>query len=212
MEEKNKDFQCEELQNDEQKNAESIKVKICKFEDIFEWLDVLVTAMIAVVLIFSFFLRFATIDGPSMEKTLHDGEKIIITNFLYTPEAGDIVVISRNMDNSVEDTNSSNLPIIKRVIATEGQTVDIDFEKGIVIVDNKILNEPYIKNPTTRQHEIEFPVTVDEGCVFVLGDNREVSLDSRSSQIGDYGMIDTRYILGHAFFRVLPFDKFGTLK
>lgn len=178
---------------------------------IFDWLEVLVHAIIAVVICFSFLFRIATIDGPSMENTLHNGERVIISNLFYTPKVGDIVVISRNKENSVYTMNESNTPIIKRIIATEGQTVDIDFEEGIVYVDGIALDEPYTKTPTNRKWDIDFPVTVDEGCIFVLGDNRNDSLDSRDARIGEYGMIDTRYILGHAVYRVFPFDKIGKI-
>lgn len=175
--------------------------------ELFDWLEVIVTAMIAVVLIFSFVFRVATIDGDSMKNTLYNGEKVIITNFAYTPKVGDIVVISRNLNNSA--TEQSDLPIIKRIIATEGQTVDIDFVKGEVYVDG--VREKYVNVPTNLKYDIVFPVTVDEGCVFVLGDNRNDSLDSRASWIGNNGMIDTRYILGHAVIRIFPFDKIGGL-
>ncbi len=178
---------------------------------VFDWLEVLVHAIIAVVICFSFLFRIATIDGPSMKDTLHHGERVIITNLFYEPKVGDIVVISRNKENSVYTMNDSNTPIIKRIIAMEGQTVDIDFEQGIVYVDGVALDEPYTRTPTNRKDDVEFPVTVDEGCVFVLGDNRNESMDSRDSRIGEYGMIDTRYILGHAVFRILPFDKIGRL-
>ena len=159
--------------------------------EIFDWIEVLVHAILAVVLCFSFLFRIATIEGNSMKETLHNGEKVIITNLFYTPKVGDIVVVSRNTENSVFTMNDSNKPIIKRIIATEGQTVDIDFEEGIVYVDGTALDEPYTRTPTNLKYDIVFPVTVDEGCVFVLGDNRNDSLDSRSSQIGEYGMVDT---------------------
>ncbi len=178
---------------------------------VFDWLEVLVHAIIAVVICFSFLFRIATIDGPSMKDTLHHGERVIISNLFYEPKVGDIVVISRNKENSVYTMNDSNTPIIKRIIAMEGQTVDIDFEKGVVYVDGIELDEPYARTPTNRKYDVEFPVTVDEGCVFVLGDNRNDSMDSRDSRIGEYGMVDTRYILGHAVFRILPFDKIGRL-
>ncbi|MBE6810751.1 MAG: signal peptidase I [Ruminococcaceae bacterium] len=178
---------------------------------VFDWLEVLVHAIIAVVICFSFLFRIATIDGPSMKDTLYDGERVIISNLFYEPKVGDIVVISRNKENSVYTMNDSNTPIIKRIIAMEGQTVDIDFEKGVVYVDGIELDEPYARTPTNRKYDVEFPVTVDEGCVFVLGDNRNDSMDSRDSRIGEYGMVDTRYILGHAVFRILPFDKIGRL-
>lgn len=180
-------------------------------EFVFDWLEVFVHAIIAVVICFSFLFRSATIDGPSMENTLQHGERVIISNLFYEPKPGDIVVISRNKENSVFTMNDSNTPIIKRIIATEGQTVDIDFEKGIVYVDGIALNEPYTKTPTNRKWDVEFPVTVDEGCVFVLGDNRNDSMDSRDARIGEYGMIDTRYILGHAVYRAFPFNKIGKI-
>ncbi|MEE1053942.1 MAG: signal peptidase I [Acutalibacteraceae bacterium] len=180
-------------------------------KDVFDWVEILVHAILAVVLCFSFLFRIATIDGESMTNTLQNGEKVIITNLAYEPKAGDIVVISRNRENSVYTANVGNKPIIKRIIATEGQTVDIDFEKGVVYVDGVALEEGYTRTPTNLKYDIDFPVRVDEGCVFVLGDNRNNSLDSRSSQIGDYGMIDTRYILGHAVCRIFPFDKIGKI-
>ena len=179
---------------------------------IFDWIEILVQAIIGVVICFSFLFRIATIDGPSMMDTLQHGERVVITNLFYTPKAGDIVVISRNAENSVYTMNDDNTPIIKRIIATEGQTVDIDFEAGIVYVDGIALDEPYTRTPTNVKRDVEFPVTVDEGCVFVLGDNRNDSKDSRWSDIGNYGMIDTRYILGHAVYRVFPFDRIGKIE
>ena len=197
----------EQILNDEQQENKQENIKTF----IFDWLEVLVHAIIAVVICFSFFFRIATIDGPSMENTLLNGERVIISNLFYEPKVGDIVVISRNKENSVFTMNESNTPIIKRIIATEGQTVDIDFEQGVVYVDGIALDEPYTKTPTNRKWDIEFPVTVDEGCIFVLGDNRNDSLDSRDARIGEYGMIDTRYILGHAVYRIFPLDKIGKL-
>ena len=192
--------------------VETVAEKRYTIKDFFEFLEIIVAAIVATVVLFSFVFRVATIDGDSMQSTLFHGEKIIISNLFYTPKANDIVVISRNIENSSEASTNGNLPIIKRIIATEGQTVDIDFEEGIVYVDGKALSEPYTNTKTNLKYDIEFPVVVKEGCVFVLGDNRNFSLDSRSSQIGDNGMIDTRYILGRAVLRVLPFSKFGGLK
>lgn len=178
-------------------------------KELFEWLDVLAKAIIAVVIIFSLLFRVATIDGQSMESTLFSNDKVIITNLAYEPQYGDIVVISRNADNSVESVGSSDMPIIKRVIAVGGQTVDIDFDRGVVSVDGVELDEPYLgdKITTTRHYDIEFPVYVPEGYIFVLGDNRDESLDSRASWIGENGLIDTRYVLGHAVLRIFPFDE-----
>lgn len=179
--------------------------------EIFEWLDVLATAIITVVIIFSLIFRVATISGESMTNTLQDKDKVIITNLAYTPKKGDIVVISRNADNSVEGVTTGQVPIIKRVIAVSGQTVDVDFEKGVVSVDGVELDEPYTRTPTNRMGDVKFPVYVPDGYVFVLGDNRNDSLDSRYTQIGDGGLVDIRYILGHAVLRVFPFSSFGRL-
>lgn len=179
--------------------------------NIFEWLDVVIASIIAVVLIFTFVFRIAAIDGDSMKNTLFDKERVIISNLFYEPKQGDIVVISRNTDNSTTEEDQQK-PIIKRVIATAGQTVDIDFTTGNVTVDGVVLHEEYIREPTHRQFDIEFPVRVPENCIFVMGDNRNESLDSRSSQIGQNGMIDKKYVLGHAVFRIFPFNRIGTLK
>ena len=188
-------------------------------EELFEWIEVLVVAVVTVVLVFSLFFRVASIDGSSMLNTLVGadaysgkvGDKVIITNFAYTPKYGDIVVISRNIENSAESLESSQGPIIKRVIAVGGQTVDIDFESGTVYVDGKALKEDYISTPTTSKYDVDFPVYVPEGSIFVMGDNRQNSLDSRSSQIGNNGLVDTRYILGHAVFRIFPFNRIGRI-
>jgi signal peptidase I len=185
-------------------------------KEIFDWIDTIVIALIAVVLIFTFFFRIATIVGPSMQNTLYSGERVMISGFQYEPKFGDIVVISRNTENSIGNVTNGREPIIKRIIATEGQWVDIDFKKGIVYVgpdpaNLKPLDEPYTKTLTTRKWDIDFPVYVKDNCVFVLGDNRNDSLDSRSSSIGQEGLIDKRYILGKAIYRIWPFDTFGGL-
>lgn len=179
---------------------------------VFELLQMLSVAIIAAVIIFSLVFRLATISGPSMENTLFTGDKVIITNLAYTPKQGDIVVISRNVHNAVEEITASNEPIIKRVIAVGGQTVDIDFIKGVVSVDGKELDEAYIKNLTKRSYDVKFPLYVPDGYIFVLGDNRMESMDSRDSRIGEGGLIDERYVLGHAVLRIFPFDSIGWLK
>lgn len=180
-------------------------------KEILEWLEVFVIAIIAVIVLFTLFFRIATIDGASMNNTLLHGQKVIISDFNYTPKQGDIIVISRNIENSAEAKSSADTPIIKRVIATGGQTVNIDFTTGTVYVDGVALKEKYISSPTTNKYDVEFPKYVPEGYVFVLGDNRRVSLDSRSSQIGEDGLVDERYILGKAYYRILPLSHAGGL-
>lgn len=180
-------------------------------EEIFDWLDVFATAIITVVIVFSLICRIATVQGESMQNTLFTGDKVVISNLGYTPEQGDIVVVSRNANNSLDAVAASNEPIIKRVIAVGGQTVNIDFERGVVSVDGVELEEPYTKTLTTSKYDVEFPIYVPEGYIFVLGDNRNDSMDSRDSRIGDGGLVDTRYVLGHAIFRIFPFDSIGSL-
>ena len=180
-------------------------------KELVEWLSIIASALIIVVILFGFVFRVAVISGDSMKNTLFGGDVVVITNLNYSPQEGDIVVVSRNAENSPESMREENGPIIKRVIATEFQEVNIDFETGVVYVDNTPLNEPYISTPTVDQYDVQFPVTVPEGCIFVLGDNRSVSLDSRSGRIGKGGMIDTRYVLGHAVYRVFPFNRMGGL-
>ena len=209
-----KDFEVLEPQKNH--NEQHEKPKTSKITEIFDWMDTVVVALIAVVIICSLFFRIATIVGPSMQNTLYSGERVIISNFFYKPQYGDIVVVSRNTNNSVDKLDVSREPIIKRVIATEGQYVDIDFETGKVYVGADLsnmteLDEPYTNGPTNLSYDIEFPVYVKEGHIFVLGDNRNNSTDSRSSSIGDLGLIDERYVLGKAIYRIWPFDTLGGL-
>ncbi len=187
-------------------------IKNTPAKEFLEWLEILSVAIICVILVFSFFFRVATISGNSMLNTLHNGDKVIITNLNYEPKQGDIVVVSRNIANSIEDGIQSQEPIIKRVIAVGGQTVDIDFEKGIVYVDGAPLKEDYLGSQTHKSGDVEFPIYVPKGHIFILGDNRADSLDSRFSIIGNGGIVDNRYVLGHAVYRFFPFDKIGALE
>lgn len=176
--------------------------------EIFDWVDSVVFSVILMILVFTLVFRIVGIKGESMEDTVLDGEKVIISDVFYTPKQGDIVVISRDYFNSLGQPVEGSEPIIKRVIATEGQTVNIDFESGVVYVDDQPLDEPYTKTPTNRQDDVQFPLTVEDDCVFVLGDNRAISKDSRDSSIG---LVNERYILGKVILRVYPFDRFGSL-
>ena len=153
--------------------------------------------MLAIVLVvFLLVFRLVVVSGFSMFQTLTDGDHLLLlsSTFYQNPKAGDIVVVSKqSFDNGS--------PIVKRVIATEGQTVDIDFEAGIVYVDGQPLYEPYTNTPTNLREGMEFPLTVEEGCIFVMGDNRNDSKDSRNPVIGQ---VDKREVLGKAFLLVLP--------
>lgn len=160
---------------------------------VFEWIESIVISVVVIVLMFTFVARTATISGDSMLPTLTDGETIVVYEFFYTPEVGDIIVF--------RTTDEDDEPYIKRVIATEGQTVDIDFDFGIVYVDGAIVDSSYAYTDTNMRGDVDFPVTVPEGCVFVLGDNRNNSKDSRFS---DVGMVSYEQIIGKAVFELFP--------
>ena len=148
------------------------------------------------IVVFMLCFRITCVDGRSMNNTLMDGDYVLLLNdFLCGDyERGDVIVASKDGFRNGER-------IIKRVIATEGQWVDINFETGTVKVDGEVLDEPYISTPTTVSEGLTFPLRVDEGCVFVLGDNRALSMDSRHPQIGQ---IDCREIVGKALFVFYP--------
>ena len=165
-------------------------------EDVFYWLNALTTALVCLVIVFTFFGRLTRVDGPSMENTLHDGQLLLVQSLGYEPEQGDIVVLNKT---TVE--HLGGVAIVKRVIATGGQTVDIDFNSGTVYVDGVALEEDYIAERTYSAEGLSFPVTLEEGEIFVMGDNRNHSTDSRSTMLG---VIDERYVVGKAVFLLFP--------
>lgn len=185
-----------EITNPDDNDAESVSIT----QTFFELLHAVIVAIIVVVFLLNFVFRLVDVDGESMMDTLHDNDKVFVTNALYTPADGDIVVISHGQEYEK--------PIIKRVIATEGQTLKIDFEKGHIIVDGVILDEPYIKETTETKGNTEIPEIIPEGKVFVMGDNRNHSLDSRYHEVG---LIDEKDIIGKAQFVLFPFNRFGSL-
>ena len=198
-------FEMEEAKKPIKKDIKPAKKKSepeteSEYSDVYEWMQSLVSALLVCVLVFAFLFRIIGIIGDSMNPTFHDGDSVVISNLFYEPKQGDVVVL-RKLSFQEE-------PIIKRVIAVEGQTVDIDFEKGIVYVDDQPLAEPYIAELTLTPINFDGKITVPENCVFVMGDNRNNSTDSRSSLIG---CVDTRYIMGKVLLRLLPIDQFGTV-
>ena len=160
------------------------------------YLHDLVFLIAGVLLVFSLLLRVVIVSGPSMNNTLVDGDWLLLLGnvFYREPQYGDIIVASK-------DAFDDGKPIIKRVIATEGQVVDIDFAAGIVYVDGEALDEPYTCTSTNLDEGMQFPLTVEKGCLFVMGDNRNWSKDSRSPEIG---LVDKREILGKALFLFFP--------
>lgn len=191
-------FEKKPVEKEQALTPEELEVK--KKRDAFDWIQCIVTALLACVLVFTFIGRTVGVVGSSMVPTLHEGDRLIICNLFYEPKQGDIVVLRK-------DTFKDE-PIVKRVIAVAGQTVDIDFEQGIVYVDGTALEEDYVNSPTNDPENFTKPVTVPENCVFVMGDNRNSSTDSRTSTIG---CVDTRYILGKAIFRLTPLSSFGSI-
>lgn len=169
--------------------------------NLYDWVNSIIVAVVAVVILLTFCFRLIDVDGRSMEPTLINTDKVIVTNLFYTPNNGDVVVISHG--------EKYDKPLIKRVIATEGQTLDIDFENCKIYVDGALIDEPYIQGETIEGNA-DIPDVVPEGKVFVLGDNRPVSLDSRSREVG---LIDEESIIGKAQFVIIPHSyREGSLK
>lgn len=168
---------------------------------VFDITGTMLTAVIILLVIMSFFVRQVTVDGPSMNNTLQHEERLLVSCFNYTPQNGDIVIIThgKNLDEA----------IVKRVIATEGQHLTINYETNEVVVDGVLLDEEYTEGTTIPLHNpTQIPDVIPEGYVFVMGDNREHSLDSRSVNVD---LIPVQNIIGKAFMRIYPFSSFGAI-
>ncbi len=204
--------QTEQVQHAEQPHAKMPEKQLTRaqafFKDVRDFIFILAIFMIVYVLCF----RQVVVVGDSMNHTLVDGDRLLLVSNLFyrNPEPGDIIVASKSSFRNGE-------AIVKRVIATEGQTIDIDFTTGNVYVDGELLNETYIATETMLPEGTQFPLTVEPGCVFVMGDNRMDSTDSRNPLIGQ---IDTREILGKVIFLMFPgadeshdreFDRIGVI-
>ena len=170
----------------------------------FDVLEAFILALVAVILVFTSVCRITIVYGESMESTLYAGDALVVSRAHYTPKNGDIVVIH-------QPTPAHPEPLIKRVIAVGGQTIDIDFNTWTVTVDGQVIEEDYMLLKTDRRitSDYTYPMEIPEGYVFVMGDNRNHSADSRSINVG---LIDERSILGRVILRIAPLDRFGSVK
>ena len=168
-------------------------------KEIYEWIHCLIMALIICVICFVFGFRIIDVAGSSMNPTLNNGDKMLVSDLFYKPKAGDIVVFKK-------DSYDPEKALVKRVIATEGQEINMDFAKGVVYVDGVPIEEDYIAELTTTKLDFIGPQTVPENCVFLMGDNRNMSTDSRRKEIG---MVDERLIIGRVYWVLFPLTEFG---
>ena len=193
----------ESLVNDEEtsqeENKESKKSKSMVFlRELYEWTQAIAIAVVVALIINQFIFAIVEVNGSSMVPTLQNAERLVVRKFFYEPDEKDIVIVK---------SNDMGKFLVKRVIATEGQLLDINEETGDVYVDGELLVEPYIAEKlVSAGNANEFPLVIPEDCTFVMGDNRNNSLDSRA-----IGVIENKYIIGKACFRIWPFDSFGGL-
>ena len=192
-------------ENEQDKREEEKDSEEKSGREAYEWVQALVCSVLAVVMIFTFVIRLIGVDGHSMVPTLQNGDRLLVLNsMLYDDyKYGDIVVLRKE--------SFLTEPIVKRVIATEGQTVDIDYDAGTVAVDGQVLDEPYILEEMlwpSSSHMQETHFEVPEDSIFVMGDNRNGSTDSRHEWLG---AIDEDYILGQAVAVLWPLGRIGLL-
>ena len=188
---------------DEKKNKkkkkEQVPPEVQARREAYDWIQSLISALLICVLVFVFVLRIMDVHGTSMFPTLNNGDKVLVSDLFYEPARGDIVVFKK-------DSYDDNKALVKRVVAVAGDVVNIDFEKGVVYVNGEALEEDYIDVLTTTKIDFIGPQTVPDNCLFVMGDNRNASTDSRKKEIG---MVDERMILGRAFYVAFPSGDMG---
>ena len=180
---------------EEEKEEQSLK------KDIYEWIQSLMVALVICVGVFLFAVHVVDVSGSSMYPTLKNGDKMLVSNLFYHPSRGDVIVFKT-------DSYDPNKALVKRVIATEGEEISIDFDRGVVYINGSPLEEDYINELTRNKLDFIGPQTVPEGCIFVMGDNRNASTDSRKKEIG---MVDTRMILGRAYYVIFPFANMAQI-
>lgn len=195
-------------------NAQAIREENTKktnwWKEIRDWVVAIAIAIIVALLVRNFVFVFVKVQGSSMEPTLQDGDRLYVNKFFYTPKKGDIVIF--------EPESDPDRPYIKRVIATEGDTVFIDYDTGDIYVNDEKVDEPYIKDVTARtgnyimnlvaagKYSRETPIVIEKNKIFVMGDNRNNSKDSR-----EIGQVPIDEVMGGAAFRFWPMDSFGTI-
>ncbi len=178
-------------------------------DDLLEWCEAFIMAIFVVILIFIFFLRVVEVSGDSMNDTLFNADRILISHLNYTPKSGDIIVCNSDGLDKV---------IVKRCIGVAGDVVKVDYSTGKVTVNGEEMDQSFIREPmidsgnfdkTYKTGDTEYTYTVPEGTVFAMGDNRNHSTDCRWTSVG---FISTDDILGKAVFRILPFGSFGKIE
>ena len=185
-------------------------------QSLFEWLELLAIVLVIIVTLFTFVVSIVGVDGSSMYPTLHNRDLMLVQRIAYTPQQGDVIVLRK-------DNTFANQALVKRVIATGGQTVYIDYDANTITVDGEVLEEPYLNYEFDDLYGSDYMAdrvdldpqyvnqefTVPEGCVFVCGDNRNHSSDSRVAQLG---MVDERYVIGRVLMVFFPFADFGLVR
>ncbi len=165
--------------------------------ELLDWMESFAFAAVVALLLFQGLFRLVGVEGHSMEPTLYEGDRLLLHRFLYEPQVGDVIVVDDGKEL-----------LVKRIIATGGQEVDIDFDMGVVYRDGERLDEPYTAAPTYRSEGVEFPVTVPEDCLFVMGDNRNHSSDSRDPAIG---MLEKMDVMGKVLVRFYPLEDMSVI-
>ncbi|MBQ7472868.1 MAG: signal peptidase I [Oscillospiraceae bacterium] len=184
------------------KKKEKVSPEVQARREAYDWIQSLISALLICVLVFVFVIRIMDVNGSSMSPTLINGDKVLVSGLFYEPDRGDIVVFKK-------DSYNDNKALVKRVIAVEGDVVNIDFDNGIVYVNGEAVEEAYLSVSTNTKLDFIGPQTVPENCLFVMGDNRNASTDSRDKRIG---MVDKRVVIGKVLMVVYPFSSFGTVE